>query len=105
MEGGNCKNRNVIYFFQCVICWLGYVGKTDQVVHWRTNGHRTCGISAENFIITDFEALLYHATVTYGLKFDDVYKIWIAKNVNSPTDLLHWEQFLLVNLILKHLLV
>ena len=92
LEGGNCKDRNVIYLFQCIICTLAYVGKTDQLLHKRNNGHRTCGL-ADCEVITDFQALHYHATVTHGKNFDDIYKVWVVKKVDSPCKLLHWEQF------------
>ena len=92
LEGGNCKHRNVIYLFQCTICSICYVGKTDQPLHKRVNGHRNCGELDGLEVITDFQALQYHASVTHKADFDRIYKVSIIKNVNCPNNLLHWEQ-------------
>ena len=42
-DGGDCKSRTVIYLFPCKLCGLCYVGKTDQELRKRVNGHGNCG--------------------------------------------------------------
>ena len=37
----NCKSANVIYFLECSICGLQYVGESKQPFHKRLNGHRS----------------------------------------------------------------
>ena len=91
LDGGDCKTRNVIYLFHCTICAKGYIGKTDQPLHKRVNGHRNCESFDDESMITDFQALMYHATVTHKSNFNDVYKVFVVKNVSNPKDLLKWE--------------
>ena len=91
LEGGSCKHRNVIYLFQCTVCAKGYTGKTDMALHKRVNGHRNCEPFDVGGLITDYQALLYHATVTHGSEFGNTYKVWIVKNVSDPSDLLRME--------------
>ena len=91
LEGGNCKLRNVIYLFLCTVCSKGYTGKTDQPLHKRVNGHRNCESFDGDSLITDFQALKYHAEITHGGVFNDVYRVFVVKNVSNPSDLLRWE--------------
>ena len=37
----NCLTRNVIYYTECKLCGLPYVGKTTQPLASRINGHRS----------------------------------------------------------------
>ena len=64
----NCKSRNVIYLWQCLLCRDddSYFGRTVQKSHLRTNGHRGC------FNETKWEdsALSMHARCTHGENFD-----------------------------------
>lgn len=91
LDGGNCKQRNVVYLFQCTICDKGYIGKTDQPLHKRVNGHRNCESFNDSSLITDFQALQYHATVTHDCSFNDVFRVYVVKNVSNPRDLLKFE--------------
>ena len=91
LDGGSCKQRNVIYLFLCTVCSKGYTGKTDQPLHKRVNGHRNCEPFDDDSVITDFQALKYHAAVIHGGDFNDVYKVFVVKNVSNPNDLLKWE--------------
>ena len=83
-SGGDCKSRNIIYYFQCTVCKLGYVGKTDQPLHKRVNGHRNCKV-IEDEDITDFQ-ILYHHSSLHDLPFLDCYRIWVIKQV-APSEL------------------
>jgi len=42
-----CKTRNVVYMIQCRKCGLQYVGKTENPLHIRMNGHQS-GIRTKN---------------------------------------------------------
>ena len=57
LDGGTCKDRNVIYLFLCTICAKGYTGKTDMPLHKRANGHRNCEPFDDDSAITDYQAL------------------------------------------------
>ena len=81
----------MIYCFQCVICWKGYFGKTDIVLHKIVNGHRNPNPVDDT--ITDFQSMKNHAEVVHNSKFDDVYMVYVVKNVNTPDDLLRNEIF------------
>ena len=85
-EGGDCKSRNVIYLFQCTICSKGYVGKTDQPLHMRVNGHRNCEKWKDGDVLSDFQALKYHTVGVHNVDFNSCFKLFIVKNV-SPAGL------------------
>lgn len=88
-DGGDCKSRNVIYLFACKLCELCYVGKTDQELRKRVNGHRNCGVLEEG--VGDPQALQKHAQRVHQQGFQDVYQVWILKQVGDPGRLLSEE--------------
>ena len=88
-DGGDCKSRNVVYLFLCKVCGLGYVGKTDQLLRKRVNGHRNCGSLDEG--IADPQALQNHAQRTHQQDFQDIYSVSILKQVGDPGRLLQEE--------------
>lgn len=36
-----CKASNIVYFFHCSVCNLGYVGQCSTTLNVRINGHRS----------------------------------------------------------------
>ena len=69
---------------QCSICLKVYVGKTDNPLHKRINGHRNSGADSA---VMDAQALAHHAVAGHNSNFNDIYKVWIVKNVVNPSDL------------------
>ena len=67
----NCKSRNVIYLWQCVLCQTindrddSYFGRTIQKTHERTNTHRGCFTDAK----WESSALSMHARNLHGDSF------------------------------------
>ena len=73
--------------------WVTWAKLTNHYIRGtRVNGHRNFGELDELEVITDFQSLQHHATVTHKKDFDKIYKVSIIKNVDSPSNLLHWEQ-------------
>ncbi len=61
----NCKSRNVIYLWQCMLCAVedSYFGRTIQKVHKRTNTHRGCFRNPTKW---EDSALSLHAWKVHG---------------------------------------
>ena len=61
----NCKSRNVIYLWQCILCENedSYFGRTVQKSHKRTNTHRGCFRNPTNW---EDSALSLHASNVHG---------------------------------------
>ena len=69
----NCKSRNVIYLWQCLLCRQAkrneddsYFGRTIQKSHERTNTHRRCFCDKK----WESSALSMHARSVHGDLFD-----------------------------------
>ena len=64
----NCKSRNVIYLWQCILCERenSYFGRTIQKTHERTNTHRGC-FTDEKW---ESSALSMHARSIHGENFN-----------------------------------
>ena len=64
----NCKSRNVIYLWQCILCIKenGYFGRTIQKSHERTNTHRGCFNDKK----WECSALSMHARSVHGVNFN-----------------------------------
>jgi hypothetical protein len=86
----NCKTRNAIYISQCQLCTSEvdntYGGQTNQPVHKRFNGHRSCFDLSDSKII-EKSALAEHSYLVHGENFDlNNFKCMIYNSVN-PMDL------------------
>ena len=75
---------------QCSICLKIYIGKTDTPLHKRVNGHCNSIVDSDS-VILDAQALAHHAVARHNKKFNDIYKVWIVKNVVNPRALLKFE--------------
>ena len=75
----NCKSRNVIYLWQCILCEMedSYFGRTIQKAHKRTNTHRGCFNDPNKW---EDSALSMHARNAHGENFDlNNFKISLIK--------------------------
>ena len=88
----NCKTKNAIYVAKCTLCDdnLGvdcvYTGQTQQRVHQRINGHRSCFVADQPDTI-EKSALALHAKEKHPTNFDlSIFKFMIRDSV-SPRDL------------------
>jgi hypothetical protein len=50
----NCKSANVIYFLECSVCGLQYVGGSQQHFHKPLNGHRS-DLTKNPIVVLGFE--------------------------------------------------
>ena len=50
-----CKASNVVYYIECSVCNLGYVGQTSNTLNVRINGHRSDTKNCKNKKVNDFE--------------------------------------------------
>ena len=74
----NCKSRNVLYLWQCILCEEenSYFGRTIQKSHERTNTHRGC-FTDEKW---ESSALSMHARSVHGENFSlNNFKISLIK--------------------------
>ena len=81
----NCKSKNVIYFWNCILCAEeNYFGRTIQACHHRTSGHRSCFNSVDKW---EKSALSMHANDCHRNNFSlETFKISVVKKV-SPQQL------------------
>ena len=82
----NCKTKNVVYLAQCSLCGIGldnsYNGQTQQQMHKRINGHRSCFVK-DNEESVEKSALALHARDEHPDNFDlDIFKFMILDSVN-----------------------
>ena len=75
----NCKSRNVVYLWQCILCKEenSYFGRTIQKAHERTNTHRGCFNDPSKW---ENSALSMHARSVHGENFNlNNFKITLVK--------------------------
>ena len=84
----NCKTRNCIYLAQCSVCddsvsvENAYVGQTQQRMHQRINGHRSCFVQNDPDTI-EKSALALHASEHHSNNFNlDIFKFMIMDRAN-----------------------
>ena len=77
----NCKSRNVLYLWQCLICQHdnSYFGRTIQKAHKRTNGHRACFCEEK----WEDSALSMHAKTVHQNRFNlSNFRLTLVKQVS-----------------------
>ena len=83
-SGGTCLSFNVVYAVQCLLCLLGYIGKTIQATRTRISNHRgfMTTLDANNPSELDDEStlaahLIYDHNLTTKSDFNNSYKFYI----------------------------
>ena len=87
---GNCHSYNIIYIFQCKLCYEGYFGRTTRQLNERTREHRQAFfkvIEGGNIDNTkDDFSLGLHLYNNHGIserkRFDKAYTIAIVENAS-----------------------
>ena len=95
-----CKDKNIIYIAQCVICSKlngtlkddTYFGQTINALHIRMNGHRN-KFCIDSNLLFEKSALSMHCFLAHKSQFSlEFFKIGIVKKVR-PADLNREEEF------------